>query len=202
VTGSFVDSKNVGHGFIRAKNGTFTTIDDPNAGSGPPLPKASFTGDSDLGTDYFGGPFGGLYEGFYADAKGVTHGFLYKNGTFTTIDDPNAGTKPGQGTMTDDNNLAGVVLGYYADANGVIHGFTYKNGTYTAIPDAPGAGTKPGQGTEPGVITNKGTTIGSYINAKGVAVGHIDQGGTYTNLPTPAGSGYTLTFDTPTNSGC
>jgi hypothetical protein len=52
------------------------------------------------------------------------------------------------------------------------------------------------------VITNKGTTIGSYINAKGVAVGYIDQGGTYTNLPTPAGSGYTLTIDTPTNSGC
>ena len=203
MTGTFVDSKNVSHGFIRTKNGGFTTIDDPNAGSGPPLPKPSFLGTRDLGTVYLVGPFGGIYQGAYVDAKGVNHGFLYKNGTYTTIDDPYAGIKPEQGTITVDYNLAGVVLGYYAAANGLIHGFTYKNGTYTAVPDAPGAGTNPGQGTEPGVITNMGTIIGSYINAKGNSVGYIDRDGIYANLPRPPGFSFgEYAVDTPTNSGC
>ena len=34
IVGYYVDASDVGHGFLRAKDGTFTTIDAPGAGTG------------------------------------------------------------------------------------------------------------------------------------------------------------------------
>jgi probable HAF family extracellular repeat protein len=56
--------------------------------------------------------------GYYIDGSGHYHGFVYSNGTYTTID-------PVGSVFTDVmsiNNL-GQVTGYYEDSSGHYHGF-------------------------------------------------------------------------------
>ena len=59
----------------------------------------------------------GSFETTYG---GVEHGFLYQNGTFTTLDDPDAGTQDGQGTVAVDINNSGVDRRYYFDSSGQV----------------------------------------------------------------------------------
>jgi probable HAF family extracellular repeat protein len=47
------------------------------------------------------------------------HGFLYSNGTYTTLDDP-LGT---HGTIAAGINASGQIVGQYADASNHVHGF-------------------------------------------------------------------------------
>ncbi|HTX34984.1 MAG TPA: DUF4214 domain-containing protein [Bryobacteraceae bacterium] len=63
----------------------------------------------------------GLIVGYYTGADGVPHGFLDNAGSFTTIDEPLAGS--GQGTSVNGINDAGQIVGSYVDANGNEHGF-------------------------------------------------------------------------------
>ncbi len=80
------------------------------------------------------------------------HGFLLRDGSYTTIDEPNAkGVTYALGI-----NAQGDVVGLFSDG-GVLgtHGFVLHQGTYTTI-DAPGGG---------------GFTAAVGINAQGVIVG-------------------------------
>jgi uncharacterized membrane protein len=83
--------------------------------------------------------------GYYPDARGTFHGFLYHKGRFTTIDHPDAsdsarsGACDGMGFAASaafgvDNH--GRVVGQYVDADGVLHGYVWhrKRGFRTIDP--------------------------------------------------------------------
>ncbi len=66
----------------------------------------------------------GQVAGWYDDALGNTHGFIYYQGILTTIDPP--GSLASEVTSIDND---GVIVGDYIGADGVDHGFigTTKN---------------------------------------------------------------------------
>ena len=65
IVGQYVDASNVGHGFVRARDGAITTIDDPDAGTG-----------SNQGTFANMENPAGTIAGQYTDGSFVIHGFL------------------------------------------------------------------------------------------------------------------------------
>jgi hypothetical protein len=109
IEGWYIDQNNVSHGFLRATDGTFTTIDAPGA---------QFT-------QAFGINPAGAITGPYLDASNVFHGFLRApDGAFTTFDAPGAGNlAPPQGTHPNFINAADTIAGYSIDENSVSHGF-------------------------------------------------------------------------------
>lgn len=133
VTGSYIDSSLVRHGFIRSASGTVTILDAPGANT--TSIKGSFGGG-------FGGTFatgidpsGSYVSGMYTDSSGLEHGFVYLTGsaTFTTFTPPGMTTSttlPIQGVVLG-VNASGAVVGSYLDSSEVAHGFEY---TPTATP--------------------------------------------------------------------
>jgi probable HAF family extracellular repeat protein len=63
--------------------------------------------------------------GYFVDGQGNIHGFLYVNGTYTTIDDPNAIGIPFAPAVTQvyGINDSGDLVGNYVDVSGVFRGF-------------------------------------------------------------------------------
>jgi probable HAF family extracellular repeat protein len=99
----------------------FTPIEHPDAGAGP-------------GTFASGINDRGQIVGFYIDADGRGHGFLWDKGRFTPIDVPGAAAS----TATDINNR-GQIVGEYGDDPFVptaLHGFLLSGGDFTTF-DAP-----------------------------------------------------------------
>src|SRR5215469_7323723 len=127
--------------------------------------------------------------GLSMDANGVNHGFMRNpNGTFVTIDEPNAGTGSGQGTQAFGINHAGTVVGSYFDSNGASHGFTFSVGGGFLSFDAKQAGTAVGQGTYPLAINMSEKISGVYIDGGGVLHGFVrSRSGAITGFD-PAGS--------------
>ena len=74
----------------------------------------------------------GVMAGFYADSSGIAHGFTFKNGVYTTVDDP-LGV---QGTAVTGISDSGQIVGFYGDASGNFHVFVDSNGAFTTISDA------------------------------------------------------------------
>lgn len=113
ITGYFVDSSGVAHGFVRTRGGDFTTFDVP----------------SDTGavqTAAFSINLLGAVTGEFFDASNVMHGFSRSpRGTFATLDAPGVGTAAGQGTRPSTNNLAGAVAGWWIDGKSLNHGFVW-----------------------------------------------------------------------------
>jgi hypothetical protein len=73
IAGTYLDSNNVTHGFLRYRDGTFTTFDVPDAAS--TFPKAINSK--------------GEIIGYWLDANDVTHDFLRtRDGTITTFVPP------------------------------------------------------------------------------------------------------------------
>jgi hypothetical protein len=131
----------------------------------------------------------GTIVGVYADATFVLHGYLLSGGQYTTLDDPNAGTGPGQGTAALGINAAGNITGAYIDANSVFHGYLLSGGQYTTLDD-PNAGTGGGQGTQASVSNSSGNIVGVYFDANSVQHGFLLSGGQYTTIDDPnAGTG-------------
>jgi hypothetical protein len=149
IVGGYFDGNGVSHAFFLRK-GVYRTIDDPKAGSR-----------SGQGTGGWWGMRGpcinskGDVVGNFADSGSVNHGFLLHNGHFTTIDDPKAGPRPGQGTQAICNNLRGDVVGSYLDGRNARHGFLLRDGIYTTIDDPDGSTVAHG-------IDSKGEIVGSY----------------------------------------
>jgi len=100
-----------GQSFGRAPSGVFTIFNPPGTGTAG----SSATGINDIGT----------IVGNYTDANNATHGYLRSSdGTFTTIDDPNAFQGVNSpGTFIMHINAKGAIVGYYFDAQGARHGF-------------------------------------------------------------------------------
>jgi hypothetical protein len=136
IAGVYADSV-AGHGYVRARDGSFITFDVPGAGPN----KGQCESINPAGT------ITGIYStGVFPIL--VSHGFVRaRDGTITTIDVPGAGTGSFQGTYALNINPAGTIAGHYADTSNVYHGFVRApNGAVTTF-DAPGAGTGSGQGT-------------------------------------------------------
>src|SRR5450756_1001568 len=75
----------------------------------------------------------GDIAGHYKGTAQKQHGFLLKQGKFTSIDFPGAAT-----TITVAISNAGDMAGYYRLDDGVNHEFLYSGGKFTLI-DVPGA---------------------------------------------------------------
>jgi hypothetical protein len=161
ITGSYIDSAFVRHGFLRDKNGVIATFDVPGAG---------------LGT--FGGGFtpNGTIMGNYFSQDTLSHGFLRdNNGGFLSFDAPGAGTNPGtfEGTYPFGINPSGAITGWYVDGDDMNHGFIRdENGAFTTF-DVPGAGTGPGQGPRVFSIAPNGSVTGHFNDPSNVVHGFV-----------------------------
>lgn len=143
---------NTSHSFVESKEGVFTFFDPPGATSS----SASTVNPS------------GVVVGAYTDTVGeLFHGYLLKNGTYTTIDFPGAiyGTFAGGGNP--ENDVVGVynyISSCTADCN---HAFLLHNGVFTSF-DYPGAifseatGINPG-GVIVGVFEDSSTNVHGFI---------------------------------------
>jgi hypothetical protein len=93
-----------------------------------------------------------------APREGV-EGFLYSNGTYTTLSDPLAIVSPsGLTTVPQSINDRGQVAGHYFNGTTDV-GFVYSNGIWTTLSDASAA---PGGATIPVSINDRGQVTGSY----------------------------------------
>ena len=191
VAGTYADSNNAYHGFVRSAAGTITTFDDPNA------PTAT----SSRGTFPMSINDAGQIVGFYTTGNYATtslyRGFLYSvaGNAFTELDEPNAGTGNSayyqkQGTVPTAINGSGTVAGYYIDSGGSSHGFVYAAGSYTSF-DVPGAATNTAKGgglsgTVPMSIDTAGDVAGTYTDSSFVRHGFIrSAGGKITTFNAP-----------------
>src|SRR4030095_10940884 len=116
IAGRYIDSSDVTHGFLRARDGSLTTFDAPGAGTRP-----------GQGTIVFAvaclNPAGAI-AATSVDANNMFHGALRApDATMTVFDVPGAGTGPGQGTLTFGINQEGTIEGAYIDPTDVSHGY-------------------------------------------------------------------------------
>jgi probable HAF family extracellular repeat protein len=120
--------------------------------------------------------------GWYNDAAGLTHGFLFKNGAVTTLDPPGS-------TLTNawSVNNAGGIVGTYVDSTGVFRGFILRNGQYTTY-NAPNGATL----TELTGLNNLNQMTGIYFDASSVQHGFTLVGQTFTDVTFP-GQGVVVT---------
>jgi probable HAF family extracellular repeat protein len=152
------------------------------------LPQPSGTGTLPL-QGAFGINSAGDIVGEYWDANFVSHGYLYSHGQYRTLDDPQAGTAPFQGTSAMGINARGDIVGTYYDANSVGHGFVLSGGKYTTLDD-PNAAPAVFGGTLVFHNNDRGDIVGAYIDASGTEHGFVFSNGRYSTLDaTLAGPG-------------
>jgi hypothetical protein len=184
ITGTFQDSGNAYHGFLRSPNGKMTTFDVPAAFIG------SYSGTSPSEINDLG-----FITGSYTDVNGVDHGFIRSpDGKFKTFDPPGVG---GYGVIPIAINLEGAVVGYYTDANLTFHSFVrHPDGTFAAF-------LAPGQctgnytvgcyGSELSNINDFGLSVGNYMDNSPNLVQHgliRHADGSFTSYEVPkAGTG-------------
>jgi len=166
ITGIYTDPSGVGHVFLRAPHGTFTTFDAPGAGTGD-VQGTWTTTFSALNPE-------GAISGWYIDASGAFHGYLRApKGTVTTFNARGAGTGNFQGTVAMALNPERAVTGFYLDASNVFHGFLRApDGKLTTF-DVPGAGTGYFQGTYPANNNPAGAITGNYTDTNDVNHGFL-----------------------------
>jgi hypothetical protein len=167
IYGYWADYYGQSHGFsYSVANHVYSPLDDPNANS--------------MGTTVTGAS-GGTVIGNFTDSNGVAHGFSEINGTYTTLDDPNAA--PQGGTYVTGIS-GGTIVGYYMDSHANNHGFSYNmnSNVFTTLsnPTAQTTSLQAGgiSGTTIVGIYTDGTTYGSGNSDYGFS----ETGGVYTIL--------------------
>jgi hypothetical protein len=161
ITGSYRDENSLGHGFVRAPDGKFTSFDDPDAGT--TYPNGTFAWNINPA---------GVIAGIDTDSNSVLHGFVRTpDGKFTNFDPPGSVfTFP---CLASCINPAGAVNGWYQDADGMAHGFVRApDGKITEF-NVSGAGTEGGQGTYSGSINREGAVPGIYVTGDNVSHGYV-----------------------------
>jgi len=154
---------------------TFTTINYPGASATFPT-----------GID------GKNIVGYYWDASGNSHGFLYNGSTYTTLDYPANGITLLYGI--DGSNIVGLYQEADENNPGIIHGFLYNGSTFILL-DVPGF-----RNTEAHGIS--GNNIVGYCYDDPVSSfdqGFIYNGSTYTTFSVNP-SGHTLAYDIDGNN--
>ncbi len=106
---------------------------------------------------------------------------------FTTLDAPQGGTGPGQGTATSGINQHGDIVGSYVDSKGVSHGFLLHQGRYTKV-DYPRS-----QRTQVFGINAQEDIVGNYSDATGT-YGFLRHQGRYSTLHDPKAGAKGNTF--------
>jgi len=163
ITGFYFDENTLGHGFVRAPDGTFTSFDDPDVGTTSPQ-----------GTFALNINPAGVIAGNYFDSNSIHHGFVRTPHNKFTNFDPTGSvfTHVDVGSCI---NPAGAVTGYYLDAGGLAHSFVRAlDGRITEF-DVPGAGTdgSQGQGTYAASINAEGAVTGQFVSADDVTHGFV-----------------------------
>jgi probable HAF family extracellular repeat protein len=150
----------------------FTTLDVPGSSLGLPITVANGINAS--------GQIVGWYVD-YVDPLYHAHGFLFDQGSYTTLDMPGS-------TWTEVHGIndAGQIVGYYQDAADNGHGFLYDQGSYTTI-DLPSQPRTSASG-----INVSGQIVGWYTDQSG-GHGFLFENGSYTTLDVP-GSIQTLPY--------
>ena len=183
VAGSYLDTNNVYHSFVRSRDGGIVTFDAPGAGTGP---LQGTLGDTN------GINRQGAFTGGYTTADYVIHPFLRDPGgaitTFDQLFDPlGAGTAAGQGSYFNLINDAGTIPGVIIDKNFVQHGFVLSQDGAVVTFDVAGAGTGTYQGTLATATNVSGTTAGIYVDANGVNHGYVrSRHGSITTFDVPS----------------
>ncbi len=185
ITGYYIDSNTVQHGFVRSASGTYTSIDPSGAGTCVNQNNGSNFG----GTTASGIDAAGDVAGTYLDTSCAQHGFIRNaNGTITSFDAPGADTNPcptsggsGEkicGTFFVVSDAVGDLTGGYIDTNGTIHSFLRPaaTGTFTSFDD-PNAYTSGALNGTLGIAISSQTSgieiAGGYIDANSVFHGFI-----------------------------
>jgi hypothetical protein len=140
VVGYYLDANNVPHGFKFLSNGSFMDINYPGAQRTTPM------GINDSG----------MIVGSYIDVFG-SHGFIYHNGHWATLDNPNA---PVGTTGLNGISNAGKIIGFN-NPPAKATAFLYENGVFKviAVPNASG-------GTFANGISANGLITGdAYLNS-------------------------------------
>ena len=188
ITGYYLDSKGVSHGFLRSPDGKFTTFEVSGSGGYGSYPIA-------LNLE-------GAIVGYYTDSNYSFHAFLRSpDGKFTTWIGPDACTGNGSegcyGSGASNINAFGTIAGGFDDNSvNIVHHELVRSpqGKFTTF-DAPLAGTGSSQGTGcPGCalgLNDWGAIAGTYIDASSVSHGYLrSPDGTITSFD-PPGSQYT-----------
>jgi hypothetical protein len=186
---------------------TFTTIDNPSAGSAANQGTNLTAVDGSIIVGCYTGPSNGNNYGFVYSGSTFTaldgpagatecqpfginggnivgqytttqaNGFLYNGSTYTTIDDP-LGTAGTQALGISGGNI----VGFYQDSAYGLHGFLYNGSTYTPIDD-PLAETGAGYGTVACGIN--GNNVVGYYNGADRDHGFLYNGSTFQPLDDP-----------------
>jgi len=120
----------------------------------------------------------------------IEHGYLYNGSTFTSFDDPLAGTFNGQGTLATAIAANGNIVGYYIASSGVSHGFLKIGNSYQTL-DYPGV---IDDTYAYGISSTTGNIVGTYTDSSNKNHGFLYNGSTYITLNDPNAS-------TATNQG-
>ncbi len=104
-----------------------------------------------------------LAAGFYLDANGNSHGYLYSiaNGSFTAVD-----VSTGMSSVATGVNNSGLISGFFTDANGT-HGFIDNAGKVVTYDDPNG------RNTMFLGLNNNGQVVGTYVDANGMTNGLV-----------------------------
>ena len=112
----------------------------------------------------------GEIVGYWEDASGNIHGYLYHNGVYTSLDYPGAASTEAVGI-----NNSGIISGWYVTTDDVPQGFTYSDGTFTSF-TYPGSSRTNAKG-----INNHGEVVGFY----GTTYSFVDSDGAFTSFGYP-----------------
>ena len=183
VIGYYTDEYVVPHGFVRTRDGHFTSFDAPGAGLGSYL---------DQGTVPVSINDRGVIAGQYEDPNDVYHAFIrYPDGSFVSFDAPGAATAVTPqcapnvcGTLAYSINIEGETAGIYTDSGGNQHGFVRSRwGEITSF-DPPGSVYT--MVCEETCINREGTVTGSYLDASQTSHGFVRlRNGTLTTFEAP-----------------
>ncbi len=160
------------------------------------VPGSTFTSAMDINN-------GGAVVGFYTDSAGKTHGFLLKEGNFTTIDYPGAVRTAAMGI----NSQGDIVGVHYEDPTRIpnsigAHGYLLQQGVFTPV-DYPGK-----YGALPVRINDAGQIVGCNHDDDGPGGymmadmhGFLFSNGSYTQLSMPDTMNYGVNADGSITAG-
>jgi hypothetical protein len=107
-------------------------------------------------------------------------GFLFSNGTYTTIAPPGS-----TGTDLVSITPTGQIVGQYGNNNNISNGFVYSGGAFTTIPTPPDGSTANFLGSQPTGISSSGQLIGVYENSTDRQSGFVYSNGTSSAFAPP-----------------
>lgn len=156
TTGVAITADGVRHGFVRDRDGAVRLLDMPNSG----------------GTDAFKLNDSGQVAGGYLNPEQtVVHGFVWRDGQFTTVDVEGATN----GTLAAGINNPGQIVGFFYPDDGVAEGFTGRAHR----------GALPANDVETVNVPGALYTQLQDVNERGDVLGAFEQPSTSSPTPTP-----------------